>query len=110
MNHVTFETAVNLKKTGFPQPETTTFGECFFVTRITGRHVEVVVDRMAAGQPVTDDYVFAPTATDIMRVLPGLSLRWHSVRNKWQCRYKKDLQRHEHDNPAEACAAVWLVI
>lgn len=102
MNYVTYETAVLLKEVGFPQPEPE-FGQVWF----SADRSPFVVGGFDTPR-FYDDLVFAPTATDIMRALPGLSMRFHSHLKEWQTRYKKNETRRAHKEPAEACALAWL--
>lgn len=118
MNHVTFETAVRLRDAGFPQPELNNVLGHVFYDRLGRKYLAVWQDNEDSNilmQPYLHNYsdlknpmVFAPTATDIMRALPGISLRWHSFHRVWQTRYKRNENRQAHENPAEACALVWL--
>lgn len=114
---VSFETAKKLKEAGFPQPE---ISDCFLYATLRGYSVlclkafrKTVI--VGGGNGVLKDFLFAPTATDILRQMPGVYL----------CVNEKSLWRAEWagvscydntqpiaigENPAEVAAAAWLLL
>jgi hypothetical protein len=104
---VSFETAKRLKEAGFPQPE---ISDCFLYATLRGYSVlclkafrKTVI--VGGGNGVLKDFLFAPTATDILRELPGADLRWNG--STFFCKYRGET---ENENPAEALAQMWLKI
>lgn len=132
MSHVTFETARRLKNTGFPQPEFAS-GQFWYnewkALSIIGRreiadngpHEFFICMSMETGRvdgiiPMHEGSFFAPTATDILRDLPGL-LRKFKGHFQWGDNFvlmplgaKLGAQCYQHETPAEACAAAWLAL
>jgi hypothetical protein len=107
MTHVTFETAKRLKEAGLPQPKKTEKGQYWFANGelILFAGCEQVEVRM-----FEHDMVFAPTATDIMRHLPGWALYYHE--GVWCCALVEDefvIAEFRSDNPAEAAAEAFLL-
>lgn len=87
MDIVTFETAKRLKDAGFPQPEPERGQAWYFdsneedlpgvVVDVAERRFMLVfggTDPVEVRKSDRDHWLFAPTATDIMRQLPGLPL------------------------------------
>lgn len=131
-NTITFETSRALKEAGFPQPEPEP-GQVWWSN--DGYQIIVISRRdntmfpfdvpqimySIGGQilrnPVatmSDRFVFAPTAADILGELPETTLL-SRIENDFQCRImSKDFERCEYarrdGNPAEACAAAYLEI
>lgn len=112
MQVVTFETAKKLKEAGFPQPAfergqiwCNSANYSLLITNVVpGQLMDYHVgsvhfeDRYA-----DDDWIFAPSATDILQQLPShLSLNYDT--GEFWCGEEKDW------NPAEACAAAWLAL
>jgi hypothetical protein len=124
-NIVSFETALKLKAAGFPQPKSPSVGDFFYyakkpvVISAVGEGYEFV-DLVNAGgyscdendfKDTSDDFVFAPTATDILGQpeMEGFVL----MKNKkgWGCFHlltslnsSEAAKVFEHENPAEAAA------
>ena len=97
---VSFETATTLKEAGFPQPQYIEFG---FGYDETGSRFTIQECRFP---PLgVDGMYFAPTATDILRELPGANLRWNG--STFFCKYRGET---ENQNPADALAQMWLRI
>lgn len=122
---VNYETAVRMKKAGFPQPSPEPgqiwydpdFGP-FFVGRrsyIDGRDRNIFYPETgkAFDKPEADftAYAFAPTATDILRGLifhhlrPLMGHRW-AIHNYYELGDSVEISTNE--NPAEAAAEAWL--
>lgn len=138
-NLVTFETAKRLKEAGFPQPDFQPM-QFWYDDGIKGicpfrLYIVLHVGRFPAGQPAPlmheicekqhrqmyathanfgeYQYVaFAPTATDILKQLPGYNLAF-ATENGWHCFFLGIdgviYAEHNHKNsPAEAAALAWL--
>ena len=133
---VSFETAKKLKDAGFPQPESgfpliwygisdfdgadgrrhETYGTV--ITMLGYMAMPYVVplsfsENVELGKGKYKELIFAPTATDILRVLWFLFDLKFGGNGKWLVCRTNSLSDgpspfHEHDNPAEACAAAWL--
>jgi hypothetical protein len=120
MDVVSFETAKRLKDAGFPQPQVGDFQ--FWAKSNTG--VETAIVRAGGDQErllnqIFEDRVYLPTATDILALLPmGYAVyTWQDLYSKngwsWSClnimgKQHTDPRSDDFDNPAEACAKVWL--
>lgn len=114
MHTVTFETAKRLAEAGFPQPEHEHDKERFWYQR-DGSLIFLghTVDDHC--EPIEGGSYFAPTATDILRELPGYALALllsyrHQTGEAWFC---WDIDQAETffshpTNPAEAAAEAWL--
>lgn len=125
-DYVSFETAVKLKKLGFPPPQPKEGQLWESITKfggwIEGVYGETVVftgidtskdmhEEWPVSRWLLDDfpYIFRPTATDILRQLDQSEwcLRWDF--DGFVCWDSESFSAHEtHENPAEACAAAWL--
>ena len=129
---VDFETAVRLKEAGFPQasPEVGQFwynedkdlgvlGNCIsatfdFTWCSVGDNYDGHDDHYENTDSILKEYVFVPTATDIMRSLWfRFSLKFGG-NGKWIILQTKDLNDCEEPittdaNPAEAAAQAWLI-
>lgn len=110
MNHVTAETARKLQEAGFPQP-IATFGQIWHY-RETEKHPwrQLVITQNQYLPPVC---LFAPTATDILRELPGLSVYYSGLElwntnNPFEGSFDCDFP--PLNNPAEAAARFWLAV
>lgn len=128
MSFVSYKTAVRLKEAGFPQPEFD-FRQVWYAKNDADGKLGLVPIPCCAwqgehpflvdvdGQVVylsdipAPDLVFAPTATEILRELPGVKL-WFYPDQGFVCYNIVNNQDKwiEMDNPAEACAAAWLAI
>ena len=132
MDIVTFETAKRLKAAGFPQPEPA-FGQfwynrsgtpCIMSHRIDPES-SLIVKSLHGGawyhmyeMKRNGGFVFAPSATDILRELKNNSgpLFWWSLSPDeaiaWRCVGLGAIDTiafdSRHENPAEACADAWL--
>ena len=112
--HVSSDTAILLRDTGFPIPEFEA-GQHWYGEDL------VVILSYGGGNPEFRAYgdnfswresfdldVFAPTATDILKELPGARLEFgidcHTKSGEsWSC------EKFSHEtNPAEAAALAWL--
>ena len=124
---VSFETAKRLKEAGFPPQSLEARqmwyyqfnGDCDTILITDSEDVTGLVAFLMpnAFQGTTNtakevdfrgvqDY-FAPTATDILRQIPGDQLAYNG--ETWVVfPPNDDLRDWEHENPAEACAAAWL--
>lgn len=100
MHLCTFETAKKLKAAGFSQPNEIKFWQVWYDDSGT------VVEH-------DEGCIFAPTVTDILREVPGLSCRYHSFLNEWQASFNRAGVKHSgHDpeNAAETCANAYFSI
>lgn len=134
MDIVTFKTAKRLKEAGFPQPAPA-FGQFWFDEKgalffvvdafdeipipldgawLIEKGGDVIhVERVVFGSSLA----YAPSATDILRKLPGHSIgryntsksAWDSPEMAWICVSPKQKELI-HDTPAEAAALAWLSI
>lgn len=121
---LSYETAVRLKESGFPQPSPEA-GQVWHYDRqtsliITFAYSTGQIDFATIGGitkslvELPDHCVFAPTATDILRELPPLVFElFYSRRNQdflVQKRSDDDnpLYCFDSENPAEATAEAWL--
>lgn len=119
---VSFETAKQLKEAGFPQPELRDgqawywkHGDPYFLYYHSSVHALLSPIGWAhAGKRILSkerrdiffsETAYAPTATDILRELPGANLRWNG--STFFCKYRGET---ESQNPAEALAQMWLKI
>jgi len=119
MDIVSFETAKRLKEAGFPQPEHKSQGQvwysgghyaiyvaageflrCGFVSK-KGENFETLFDRRARMK--IENEIFAPTATDILRLLPDNDFYFDGK----HFAFSGDMEQGS-DNPAEVAAAAWL--
>lgn len=112
-NIVSFETAKRLRDAGFPQPNVER-GQSWY-------------NREGSLQIIAHDptypkefnslirehaWIFAPTATDILRSLPGYNLAF-ATENGWHCFFMSIdgviyAENSHKDNPAEAAAIAYL--
>lgn len=117
MNNTTFETSKRLKEAGFPQPKPEA-GQYFYsssnrllwVQRLDKYGVFV---RYHGSEGGTDwDYemfknlIFAPTATDILRQMPGFEMQFSE--GLWYICNDETLESFVNSNPAEAAARAYL--
>lgn len=129
-NYTTFETAKRLKDARFPQPEPEV-GQVWYFQRYlqgTARHwaplIRVGVSKpfwmpMDGGNLEGDlkNLVFAPTAADILRQLPGADLSF-SEGDKYakggfdavDTQYQERQTAWDETNAAEALAKLWFKI
>ena len=122
-NIVTFETAKRLKEAGFPQPMPEA-GQVWYandvnmrvsIVHVGGRAVNHVNQgyMLIYNTPIREfktDCVFAPTATDILREMPGTILvleNYGSQGKAWEL-WKNGGLISELGDPAEAAALAWL--
>ncbi len=108
MDIVSFETAKKLKNAGFPQPEYIQLGFGY-----TDDGPRFYIEDCSFPKGGVDGMCYAPTATDILRVLWFLFDLKFGGNGKWLVCRANSLSDgpspfHEHDNSAEACAAAWL--
>jgi len=111
MSVVTFETAKRLKEARFPQPEVFYAAQRSYIEN--GKNICYVADD---GEGIRENEIFAPSATDILKELPGHTLDYSEI--EWLCRHWIRTEDHRsvvdygfhNSNPAEACAAAWLSI
>lgn len=120
-NVVTFETAKRLKEAGFPQPEICLNQGWYDQSGKLYRIIKWSESSQSDDLVLIGDWLgdwdiigqkeqfllFAPTATDIMRHLPGYQLT-HNGETFVMFPPNDELRDWEHDNPAEACAEAWL--
>lgn len=139
MSHVTYETAQRLKENHFPQP-TGTAGQFWYGKKTAGNSdpgglcvligddIGELRFRPVSGVENENNkfFVFAPTATDILKELPqcyylcftkiGWQVRSIIVEKPGQNQAwaKGDVSTHwaqaTHENPAECAALAWLAI
>lgn len=115
MSHVTHDTANRLEAAGFKQPE---FGagqhwygdELIFVLSYGGSNPEFRAYGDNFSWRDEDELkVFAPTATDILKDLPGHTIHYKakdSMGVVWS--YEPDDLMFSHKSPAEAAALAYL--
>jgi len=124
-NIVTFATAQRLKDAGFPQPKPESgqywyhpHGQLYWIQSVEGEFCTVHapnVSRQSGWIVDTEGWIFAPTATDILREIefilnPLLLLE----SGKWIVCYYAGvgnivaITEKAHDNPTEAAALAWL--
>lgn len=127
-NNVFFETACKIKELGFPQPKPE-FGQMWWYSQPgSGIDPELCVcsysireDMAVAERPdgtwdflnEPDCWTFAPIATDILRELWfGFDLKCGGNKKWVVCERSVDEINvvSEHENPAEACASVWMEV
>lgn len=99
---VTFETAKKLKEAGFPQPSLED-GQFWYSSK-----EQVICFGHTVDNWCETDYdvsAFAPTATDILRQIPGANLKWNG--STFVCKYRGKV---DDTNPAECAAKMWLKI
>ena len=124
-DNVTFETAVRLKEAGFPQPKPD-FGQVWHNPDFGLFVVGAIIEGAALIFYEDGDYIFkkevpffqecafAPTATDILRELPGCILsvedfyRDTLVVGLFYEVWKTGRLLSDHANPAESAADAWL--
>lgn len=97
---VSFETAKKLKEAGFPQPEYVALG---FGYTDDGTRFYIEECRFPMGG--VNGMYFAPTATDILRQIPGADLKWNG--STFVCKYRGKV---DDANPAECAAKMWFKI
>ena len=111
-NHVSRDTAILLRDAGFPQPEFEA-GQHWYSEDLVVilSHGGANPEYRAYNDPIswrTDLDVFAATATDILKDLPGARLEfgidYHTKSGEsWSC------EKFSHEtNPAEAASLAWL--
>lgn len=134
-NTVTFETAKRLKEAGFPQPEPE-FGQFWYHN--AGLQIAIMESNDAGGhigkfirffgtvngslreksffsvsimKIFMKDACFAPTATDILKEIPFVSLSFEVYETRFEFRVWEGLKLiAKHENPHEAAALAWLSI
>lgn len=121
MKNVTIaETARRLKEAGFPQPPFQvgqswydTSGELFWVKCDESPYIHgewYGDDHSGFVEIPHGDEVFAPTATDILLILPGHDMGFYSVENEWTVFDTEMNNIASNENPAEAAALAWLAM
>ncbi len=112
---VSFETAKQLKEAGFPQPSAR-FGQFWYDETSEALNCIGFEDFSIWFEDlVLEGYIFAPTATDILRLLPGVYLCVNDKsiwRAEWagvSC-YDNDPPLAKGEAPAEVAAAAWLLL
>ena len=123
-DHTTPETSKRLKEAGFPQPGFEV-GQ-FFVdpkdevsivivqvgsSRIYWQSMDRYYDfgSFKIGDPDSGFFVFRPTATDILKELPGYTIHYKAKDGTWAVwSYQPDDLMFQNANPAEAAALAWL--
>lgn len=116
-NIVTFETAKRLKDAGFPQPEPATgqiwYGPkdktAYLINEVSHKTIYFIALGDYGNEEILEAkhlylFVFAPTATDILRELQYADLTFRS--GKFRVTLEHIIS--SHDNPAEAAAVAWL--
>jgi len=116
MNTVTFVTAKLLADAGFPQPILS------FLQRWCTKISAETFERHTIGFPGDKFYIysdsfdtsgicFMPTATDILKELPGWNLAYTNVFKwivYWDAPGLAEPIQFSHENPAEAAAQAWF--
>jgi hypothetical protein len=129
-DHCAYDTAKRLEQAGFPKPEIQ-FGQVWYdglqpgewgvITGIN-RGFAFAFNSCLGGYErvfkLDERFTFAPTATDILKELPG----WHILfsnfslpngeqKKMWRCACDDErLDEFYHENPAEATAKAYLAI
>ena len=107
MNIVNFQTAKALKEAGFPQPDVF---NAFQWSYIDG-DVQVPY-RATEGDKRSEDEIFAPNATEILKELGyDYAMKYQKVMLKWLVWVEYDNDGWDswgHENPAECCALAFL--
>jgi len=104
MHTATFETAKLLADAGFPKPAPD-YGQTWYT------HYGIPGSVTAPSKWSDNGEVFAPTATDIMRELPGWNLSYTKVFGwivYWDAPGLPEPIQFSHENPAEAAAQAWF--
>lgn len=116
MDIVSFETAKKIKEAGFPQPHPGDFQFWYVEDNKNKWEVTVIVKCGGIQEAILNVYgsrIFAPTATDILRLLPGVYLCVNDKsiwRAEWagvSC-YDNDPPLAKGEAPAEVAAVAWL--
>lgn len=120
MSHVTPQTAVALKAAGFPQPlQKSAIGQVWYNTAGTPYHITaadgercdyVVGEALFIGRYLFNE-VFAPTAEDILRAMPGISARYDAVKKAFVCEIAGvwgAWGKSHHESLPEALALAYL--
>ena len=126
MNTVTFEIAKRLNEGGFPQPEPE-FGQFWYHN--AGLQIAIMESNDAGGhigkfirffgtvngslreKSFFSVSIFAPTATDILKEIPFVSLSFEVYETRFEFRVWEGLKLiAKHENPHEAAAIAWLSI
>jgi len=115
MNTVTFETAKRLEKAGFNGPKKVLKSGDFWYSSLGGLFIKL---RGGASWQIADDQpnekdgsfgpYFAPTATDILKELPGWNLAYTTAHGWIVYPGLADPIQFHHENPAEAAALAWF--
>ena len=117
-NIVTFATAQRLKDAGFPQPKPESgqywyhpHGQLYWIQSVEGEFCTVHapnVSRQSGWIVDTEGWIFAPTATDILREMPEHDLTfWHPQQTYYVEDTRNGIQ-WTNNNPAEAAALAYL--
>lgn len=117
MEVVSFETALRLKEAGFPQPEVIEKYAPFYLVKFPEMGVGFARG-FAVGHAWPERYVYAPTATDILRMIPGAALDFWKLDDSDDGSFYIHIEDHTnfrdrffyHKNSAEVAAAAWLAI
>lgn len=119
-NTVSFETAKRLKEAGFPQP-VPEFGQFWYAPNgvicvmwgngVFDGEARVMIANGNTIYIKTYDIVFAPTATDILKEIPFVSLSFEVYETRFEFRVWEGLKLiAKHENPHDAAALAWLSI
>lgn len=113
-NIVSFETAKRLEKAGFPQPSTVELGDAWYSCR---KECFIISEGLKTGISPLSWFscypYFAPSATDILLLMPDHTMLCRANNDMFLCWTRKDRLPTTGDgtcmhNPAEACAEAWL--
>lgn len=128
MNHTTFEKSKRLKEAGFPQPKPEAgqvwfdlYGKPFVILNKSADRNPYLKGRydfayFKSGAKFSDTKlsrgrIFAPTATDILREMPGYYHLYQPFNSEfWICDNATEDEWSESSNPAEAAALAYLQI
>lgn len=122
MKIINLETAKKLKEAGFPQPKKE-FGQIWhydgdqhgIITGVDDEYLCITggnFQDIQMDKDMTNLFIYAPSATEILREIPGVSLSYDEeigafgcgwIESEWPCRMF-------NINEAELCATVWLDI
>lgn len=107
-NHTSYETSVRLKNAGLPQPKKYEFGQVWWFVLNTEPDC-LVITKDEEGFNSQPSFVFAPTATDVLRLLEGFDIGYFTVIYEGWVMFDVNGGRiAKHKNPAEAAALAWL--
>lgn len=113
--HVSPDTAIRLRAAGFPQPAPEYGQRWYYIEDADNCSVLTVFEGTYFPEGILNQYVFAPTAIDILYELPDFAMYFNGLgygANGFHVfdtlRRKADQYPTHHGNPAEAAALAWF--